>query len=156
MSDKTHYLETLTAELAQALGEAVWAFSMIEKLTYRYMKSLSSEPLDMLMADQSFAARIKLIRHLMDRLKGQEETKAIAVMCLNRAVELAKTRNMLAHNPWSIWVDFDTAAFMTEIQKITDENKTLDLAEVRKFRDAARELASSFEYALTQLRYPGP
>lgn len=153
---ETHYLETLSAELAQALGEAVWAFSMIEKLTYRYMKALSSEPLHLLMADQSFSARIKLIRHLVDRLTGQDEGKAIAVKCLNRAVELSRTRNMLAHNPWSIWVDLDKSEFVTEIQKITDENNTLDLVQVREFRDNARELASSFEYALDALRYPGP
>ncbi len=156
MSEKLHYLETLTAELAQALGEAVWAFSMVEKLTYRYLKALSSEPLHVLMADQPFASRIRLIRHLVDRLKGQEDTKAIATQCLDTAEKLARTRNMLAHNPWSIWVDLDTAEFMTEIQKITDENKTLDLAEVRDFRDAARGLASDFEYALGELRYPGP
>ena len=156
MSEKAHYLEGLSAELAQALGEAVWAFSMIEKLTYRYMKALSSEPLHVLMADQPFATRIRLIRHLVERLPGQEDEKATAARCLNRAIELAKTRNMLAHNPWSIWVDLDTAEFMTEISKITDENKTLDLNEVRGFRDAARELASSLEYALEQLRYVGP
>jgi hypothetical protein len=156
MSEKAHYVEELSAELAQALGEAVWAFSMVEKLTYRYMKALSSESLHVLMADQPFAARIRLIRHLVERLPGQEEEKAIAARCLNRAIELAKTRNMLAHNPWSIWVDLDTAEFMTAISKNTDENKTLDLTEVRAFRDAARELASSFEYSLEQLRYSGP
>lgn len=156
MTEKLHYLETLTAELAQALGESIWAFSMVEKLTYRYLKALSSEPLHVLMADQTFASRIRLIRHLVDRLKGQDDAKAIATRCLDKAEKLAKIRNMLAHNPWSIWVDLDTSEFMMEIQKITDENKTLDLAQVREFRDAARELASSFENALGALRYPGP
>lgn len=63
---------------------------------------------------------------------------------------------MLAHNAWSIWVDLNTAEIMSEIQKITDENKTLGLGEVREFRDAARKLASSFEYASGELRFSSP
>ncbi|MGN6141760.1 MAG: hypothetical protein ACTHNV_22925 [Ralstonia sp.] len=156
MREKPHYLDTLTAELAQALGEAVWAFSMVEKLTYRYLKTLSSEPLHVLMADQPFASRIRLIRHLVDRLKGQDDAKAIAAQCLNEAEKLARIRNVLAHNPWSIWVDLDRSEFMTEIQKVTDENKTLDLVQVREFRDAARRLASDFEFVLGELHYHRP
>lgn len=129
---------------------------MVEKLTYRYLKTLSSEPLHVLMADQPFASRIRLIRHLVDRLKGQDDAKAIAAQCLNEAEKLARIRNVLAHNPWSIWVDLDRSEFMTEIQKVTDENKTLDLVQVREFRDAARRLASDFEFVLGELHYHRP
>src|ERR1700757_4837945 len=40
-TNKIKYLEDLRAELAQALGEAIWAFAMVERLTYGYMKKLS-------------------------------------------------------------------------------------------------------------------
>jgi hypothetical protein len=59
-SKQLHHLEKLRLELCQALGEAVWAFSMIEGLTYSYLRRLSSEPLHLLMGDQGFGARIKL------------------------------------------------------------------------------------------------
>lgn len=159
MTDKeeqAHYLEELRAELSQALGEAIWAFSMVERFTYSYLKNLSSEPLHELMDDQSFGVRIRLIRKLIQRLKGQVEQKAIALRCLEKAEKLARTRNMLAHNPWRIWIDFDESKFKSEIRKVTDETKALDLETVRAFRDDASELAASFEYQLSQLHYPGP
>jgi len=40
-----NYMATLENELCSALGQAIWAFSKIEGLTYEYMKTLSSEPL---------------------------------------------------------------------------------------------------------------
>ena len=156
MTEKIVYLEDMRAELSQALGEAMWAFAMVERLTYQYMKKLSSDALDELMGGQSFSARIRLIRKLVDRLKGQEEQKAVVVKCLKKAEQLADTRNTLAHNPWQIWIDFDESKFKSEIKKVTDEEKTLDLKQVRAFRDDAGELASTFEYQLSELRYPGP
>jgi len=153
VQEKIKYLEDLSAELAQALGEAVWAFSMIERLTYKYMKALSSEPLHTLMADQTFKARTKLIKHLIERLEGQEDAKTRALRYLDKAKKLASKRNVIAHNPWQIWIDLEAQEFRTEIQKFTDDEKNVDLAEVRKFRDEARETASGFEDALANLEY---
>ncbi|WP_228935938.1 hypothetical protein [Paraburkholderia saeva] len=75
---------------------------------------------------------------------------------MERAEKLAKTRNLLAHNPWRIWIDFDESKFKSEIRKVTDETKALDLATVRAFREDAGELAASFIDLLDQLHYPGP
>jgi hypothetical protein len=156
MTEKIKYLEDMRAELSQALGEAMWAFAMVERLTYRYMRALSSEPLDELMADQPFKVRIRLMRRLVNRLQGQDQAKSVVMCCLERAEKLADTRNMLAHNPWQIWIDFEESKFKSEIKKITNEEKTLDLEQVRAFRDNAGELASTLEYQLGLLHYPGP
>jgi hypothetical protein len=154
--NKTHYLEQLNVELAQALGEAIWAFAMVERLTYGYLKKLSSEPLHELMGDQQFRPRVKLVRHLVSRLKGQDADKAVALRYLDRAEELAVTRNLLAHNPWQTWIDFEETTFKSEIKKATDERKTINLDKVRAFRDDAGEVASTLEHMLGELRYPGP
>jgi hypothetical protein len=124
---------------------------MIEGLTYRYMKSLSSEPLDTLMGDQLFKARIKLIKHLVERIKGKDEEKGRALRYIQKAEKLAETRNVIAHNPWQIWIDFERDDFRTEIQKYTKKEKTFDLTAVRKFTEDAREAASGLEYALSAL-----
>ncbi|MFM0062944.1 hypothetical protein [Paraburkholderia aspalathi] len=134
----------------------MWAFAMIERLTYRYMKKLSSDSLDELMGGQSFTARTRLIRKLVDTLKGQDQTKAVVMTCLKTAEKLANTRNTLAHNPWQIWIDFDESKFKSAIKNVTNENAKLDLEQVRAFRDEAGELASTLEYQLAELRYPGP
>ena len=68
-------MDGLNAELAQELGKAIWAFALIERLTYKYLRKLSSEPPDALMGDLNFGARVKLIRHLVVRLEGQAEDR---------------------------------------------------------------------------------
>ncbi|WP_086973122.1 hypothetical protein [Caballeronia glebae] len=156
MTDEPNYLEALRSDLCHALGEAVWAFSMIERLTYRYMKALSSEPLHELMADQGFNARIKLVKRLIDRLQGQDEEKTYALHYVRRAEQLAATRNMVAHNPWQIRVDFQTDEFKSAIRKFEDDRPGLDIAEVRRFAADAQEAASGLEYALGNLRFRGP
>ena len=152
--DKIKYLEDLKAELAQALGEAIWAFAMIEQLTYRYMKKLSSDRLDELMGGQQFKARIELVIKLVERLEGQENDKGVALSYLKKAQRLADRRNLLAHNPWQIWIDLDESKFKSEIKKVTDETKRVDLEMVRAFREDAGEIASTLEYVLGELRYP--
>jgi hypothetical protein len=156
MTDKIKYLEDLNAELAQALGEAIWAFAMVERLTYKYLRKLSNEPLDELMGDQQFRARIKLVRHLVERLTGQDEEKGLALHYIDKAVKLAETRNLLAHNPWQTWIDLEESTFKSEIKKSTNESKTINLERVREFTDEAREAASTLEYLVDNLRYPGP
>lgn len=156
MTAEPHYLDALRNDLCHALGEAVWAFSTIERLTYRYMKALSTEPLHELMADQGFNARIKLIKRLIGRLTGQEKEKEFALGYLKKAESLAATRNMVAHNPWQIWVDFETDDIKGAIRKFDNDEPGLDIAEVRRFAADAQEAASGLEYALGDLRFPSP
>ncbi|MFP3554027.1 hypothetical protein SB861_25460 [Paraburkholderia sp. SIMBA_049] len=155
-TNKIKYLEDMRAELAQALGEAIWAFAMVERLTYGYMKKLSSDRLDELMGGQQFNARIQLMKRLVGRLEGQKEEKERTLRYINKAEQLAGRRNLLAHNPWQIWIDFDESKFKTEIKKVTDETKRLDLNMVREFREEAAEVASMLEHMLGELRYPCP
>ena len=67
---KKHYLETLSEELSLALGEAVWAFAKIEWITYRYLKALSNDQLDVLMNGFAFRSRADTIRNLGLKLKN--------------------------------------------------------------------------------------
>ena len=75
-------LSPLNAELAQALGEVIWAFSMVERLTYRYLKILSQEGLDELLADQALKVRIRVIRQLLGRVQGRDKIVADVERCL--------------------------------------------------------------------------
>jgi hypothetical protein len=151
VEQEKHYLEILGDELSLALGKAVWAFARIEWLTYEYMKKLSSDSLDMLMGDQMFKARIKLVKHLVLRIEGLEVEKIRAVACIDRAEKLADQRNTIVHNPWQIWIDFDREDFVTEIQKYTKREKKLDLTAVRSFTESAQQTASDLQDALGTL-----
>ncbi|WP_345817688.1 hypothetical protein AAGS40_30270 (plasmid) [Paraburkholderia sp. PREW-6R] len=55
---------------AEKFGEATWAFASVERATYRYMKKLSSDTLNGLMADQSIPMRIRVIKQLIARSAG--------------------------------------------------------------------------------------
>ena len=145
------HFEEMHNELSLALGRAVWAFSMIERLTYEYMAALSTEPLDVLMGDQPFKSRIKLIKQLIKRIEGATEEKERALRYIQKAESLADTRNTIAHNPWRIWVDFEQKNFRTEIQKYTRQEKSFDLSAVRQFTEDAQEAASGMEGALCAL-----
>ena len=144
-------VEALADELSLALGRAVWAFSMIERLTYEYMSALSSEPLDVLMGDQPFKSRIKLVTHLIERIEGLAEEKKRALRYVQKAESLAHIRNTIAHNPWRIWIDFERKDFRTEIQKYTRHEKKFDLTAVQQFTEDAQEVAAGLEYVLRTL-----
>ena len=45
-----HFLVQQNKALAEKLVQAIWAFALVERATYRYMKKLSTDALDVLMA----------------------------------------------------------------------------------------------------------
>ncbi|HDR9164788.1 TPA: hypothetical protein QDB28_005223 [Burkholderia vietnamiensis] len=140
-------------ELSMTLGQAIWAFARVERVTYLYMKQLSTDTLDVLMADQSIPTRIRVIKHLINRATGPESIKQQALTCLKRIHALAEKRNLIAHNPWSTYLDLDAGEFVGEIEKVTDASEVISKAELEKFSRDALDLAANFESALSELRY---
>jgi len=149
--EERHYLEVLGDELSLAVGQAVWAFTRIEWLTYEYLKRLSRDELDVLMADQFFRARTKVMRKLILRSEKSQAEKDRAIDWIKQAEQLADQRNIIVHNPWQIWIDFARRDFMTEIQRYAKRDTTLDLAEVRAFTERAQEVASGLKDSLNTL-----
>ena len=149
--EEKHYLEVLGEDLSLAVGQAIWAFARIEWLTYEYLKLLSSDRLDMLMGDQSFRARTKVIRKLILRSENTQAQKDQALDWISQAEKLSEQRNIIVHNPWQIWVDFDRRDFMSEIQRYEKRDKKLDLAQVRTFTERAQEVASGLKDSLNAL-----
>jgi len=155
--DSVHYNGWVSQnrELAQKLGEAIWAFALVERATYRYMKKLSSDTLDVLMADQSIPVRIRVIKQLIGRSHGSESMKQLAYQCVKAISELAEDRNLFAHNPFHTWIDFDAREFVHEIEKVTDPSQVRSLTEMETFTRKSLTLAAEFEEALSHLTYTG-
>lgn len=149
--EERHYLEVLGDELSLAVGQAIWAFTRIEWLTYEYLKRFSRDELDVLMGDQLFRARTKVVRKLILRSEKTQAEKDQAIDWINQAEQLAEQRNTIVHNPWQIWVDFDRRDFMTEIQRYAKRDTKLDLAQVRAFTERAQEIASGLKDSLNAL-----
>ena len=151
INEERHYLEVLGDELALALGQAIWAFARIEWLTYECLRRLSRDELDILVGDLGFSAKIKLVKGLVEKTKASRILKDGIIACLGSADALAKERNIIVHNPWSIWIDLDREEFMTEIQKYSNRDKKINLESVVGFTAKAQEVAASLDAALNAL-----
>lgn len=149
--EEKHYLEVLGDELSLAVGQGIWAFTRIEWLTYEYLRRLSRDELDVLMGDQLFRARTKVVRKLILRSEKAQAVKDQAISWISRAEQLAEQRNTIVHNPWQIWIDFNRRDFMTEIQRYAKRDTKLDLAQVRTFSGRAQEVASGLQDSLNAL-----
>ena len=129
-------LEVLYRDLALALGDAVWAFARIEWFTYECLERLSHEHLEELVGDLNFRPRTSIIRRIIERRELPATKRDRVLAAINAVDDLSSRRNLIVHNPWRIWIDFEAREFMTEIQKYSQPNKKLDLEELRSFAKA--------------------
>jgi hypothetical protein len=91
----------------------------------------------------------RLVRRNTETEK-QDQVETIARL-LNQGTKLAERRNVIVHNPWTIWIDFDAEDFMTEIQKYADKANKIDLNEPREFTKSCGELEKQLKEALRAL-----
>lgn len=144
-------IDELEERLSLALGRAVWAFARIELESYKYLRFLSREPLDEFMANNGLGARLKIVRELIKRIPQKEPEKARALQCWTRAEKLSKTRNLFAHNPWRISIDFQANDFRSEIWTSWAEKGNLDLPKLVMFTEEAAQLAAELQELLGKL-----
>jgi hypothetical protein len=152
-----NYLETLSDELSLALGRAIWTFAKIEALTYEYIKVLSKDNLNDLLGRQAFKSRMELVKKLIERIKNLDTEKAQALSVINKLDSLLKRRNMIAHNPWLIWIDLEQEIFMTEIHDASkpmdkqNAKETLNLEKIKQFTIETQEIVLELKRALAPL-----
>lgn len=149
--DQPHFLETLYKDLALALGDAVWAFARIEWLTYESLGRLSRDRVDELVGDVNFRPRVAILRRIVQRSKSALEKKDRALAAIKTIEGLAERRNIIVHNPWRIWIDLDAEKFMTEIQKYTNPDKTVDLDQLKVFVEDCAKAEVDLREALSAL-----
>jgi hypothetical protein len=152
--DNLKRLTELRTELSLALGEAIWAFSMIEGVTYDFLKRLEYERPPGSKGHLTFKVRVENIVKRTKLIEGQDAEKAIALWYWDKALILADRRNEIAHNPWGIWISFETQEFRTEITSHEARGEKIDLNALRRFRDEAREVAGSLDHVLETLIFP--
>lgn len=146
-----HFLETLHKDLALALGDAVWAFARIEWLIYESLRQLSRDRIDELVGDVNFRPRIAILRRIVQRKESVPERQERALAAIKTAEGLGEKRNIIVHNPWRIWIDLDAEKFMTEIQKYTNPDKTVDLNQLKAFVEDCGKAEVELREALNAL-----
>jgi len=150
-SPKEHYLDTLYKDLALALGDAVWAFAKIEWLTYERLRRLSGVRLDEWVGGINFRPRTAILRSIIEGRDAPTQAKKRALAAIKAAEDLAEQRNIIVHNPWSIWVDLDAGEFMTEIQRYAGRGKSIDLKQLSSFTDSCLKVETEMREALNAL-----
>lgn len=136
-------------ELASELGEAVWAFARIEKISFEYLRQLSTDTLDVLMQGVLLSGRLTVIKHLVDRADfGDPEMQKLAMKSIEKIEKLQGTRNLIVHNPWNIWVDFDAKGFVAEIERVPEAKKTLARDQLEEFTRRCYDVVGDLEEAL--------
>lgn len=133
------------------LGDAVWSFARIEWLTYRCLRSLSRDRLDELVGDLNFHNRTMILRRLVDAKTSTQSKKERAYKAIKAAEDLSNRRNIIVHNPWQIWVDLDSEQLMTQIEKYSLRDKTVDLDGLREFKKQAGEVEAELKEAVNAL-----
>jgi hypothetical protein len=128
-------LDALYRDLALALGDAVWAFARIEWLTYECLERLSHEHLEELVSDLNFRPRTSIVRRIIERREIPAAKKDRVFAAIKAVDDLSVRRNLIVHNPWRIWIDFEAREFMSEIQRYSQPNKKLNLGELKSFAE---------------------
>jgi hypothetical protein len=150
-SETPHFLETLHKDLALALGDAIWAFARIEWQTYERLRIHSRDGLDDLLGDIGFRQRTAILQRLIERGKPDTNKLKRVVSAIAAVEKLSARRNIIAHNPWRIWIDLDAEKFMMNIQKYTQPGKTFDLAELKRFTEDCGTAEAELRDALNAL-----
>lgn len=150
-SNAESYLDELYQELSGLLGEAVWAFSRIEWLTYEFVGHLTDEGVAQLLDGVSFRSRTSMLKKLVNRGEWDRSVKDEAVAALKVVNKLSEDRNVFVHNPWKVYVDFDKREFEGELRKYTDERKAVRKEELRQFIESCKEAQERLENAFKAL-----
>lgn len=151
LDSEPHYLEVLYRDLALALGNAVWAFARIEWLVYEFLGRLSKYHVDELVGEVAFRPRCSILRRLVERRASTPESKDRALRAIQETEKLAERRNIIVHNPWSIWIDLNAREFMTEIQKYSNRSSKVDLNELKRFTQSAAKVERELKESLNGL-----
>lgn len=142
----------LEGKWAAEIGKAFVAFGSIESITIDCIRKLPRDPIATATRSLSFSQRIEL---LVEILESREE----AVMhelasLLKRAKELAKMRNLIAHNP--LFLEFytnDLGDFLFEERIVSTKNERhkISFEELASFASESEALASSIHWVRAKM-----
>lgn len=92
---------------APIVGRMFLAFGDIELTTHRCIKAWAGDMIHKHFASARLSARIELAKELAQSQDASDETKAAFCLAMQRAKNLAKQRNLIAHNPLCLVIPRD-------------------------------------------------
>ena len=118
------------------IGRAILAFGAIEVATVRCLVYLAPRPKLKQLVNLKFGRRVDAVLRLLER--DRNGTTDVLAALLRSAKVLARTRNLVAHNPleMTVYQQGETGEFLLkpEIRRLVGaDNEFLDLAGIEKF-----------------------
>jgi hypothetical protein len=135
-------LTDLKGEWAAAIGKAFVAFGSIEHVTVVCLRELPRDRIQRTTRSFRLGQRISLLVELLEGYDGDLYKELSAK--LQRAKDLAETRNIIAHNP--LVMDFfrrqDGSMFTREVIAHLHQDKHITLEQLQQFASESEALAS--------------
>ena len=142
----TEFLDSLNKDLALAIGNAVWAFARIEWAVTTAL-GRGGYDLDQILAEFPFRQRTTVLKKLIPNMGLTKDVHDNVLSKIIWIEKLSERRNLIAHNPWMIWLDSDAKAIMTEIQHYTQPKRKLDMTQLIEFTEECNRALEEFEAA---------
>ena len=135
-------LVDLDGEWAAAIGRAFVAFGEIEYITVVCLDQLPRDRIQRSTKSFRLGQRIDLLVEIIDDYKGQAYKDLVSKLL--EAKELAKTRNIIAHNPlvFNFYEDRNGELSKREAIAHLHSDKCLDLDDVKRFASESEILVS--------------
>ncbi|MCA1931603.1 hypothetical protein [Rheinheimera sp.] len=139
----------LNDEWALNIGKVFLSFGSLEKFTVDCIsKWLDGQRIVYHLTNAPLAQRINIVIDLAkDKYGDREEVQSFSKN-LNKLLELAKKRNLIAHNPLMMVLYEDS--FKEEICSLKDENKAITLSDLISLVSEVEGLYSELHYDLVQ------
>lgn len=141
----------LKGEWAVAIGKALVAFGSIEHVTVTCLHQIPRDRLQQSTKSFRLAQRIDLLLEILETYQTPPYLRLSDG--LKRAKNLAKTRNLIAHNPlfFEVYERPDGTLFHQEVIAAMHKDRKITLEELQDFAEKSETLASKLYRALTEV-----
>lgn len=144
------------AEWEALVGKAILRFGDIELISIRCLAAIPSDKIAESATKLEFGRRAELLIEILESRSVRSQWESEILSGMKQAKALAKTRNLIAHNPvmLDLYVnDEDTESYAAHaITSARSENHSIDLTELQEFTAKVEELASELWMALLKLQ----
>lgn len=142
---------------ALAIGRFLVAFTGCEYWTFLYVRTFGSDALHDAMANQNLGPRSAVAKALVGDIGLRSETQDRVEAAFKELAELAKHRNLVAHNPpmFHIYAD-DKGQFhiQQELRSIKDPAKEISMRSLAELTARADKLEEEFAMLYGLVRQP--
>jgi len=137
-------------EFAPLVGKAILNFGQIEFATLQAAEILPNETILETASNLQFKARTELLIEILSGRRKKGEAIARLIRLLKRALDLAKTRNIIAHNPLLIEVSYDkgTCNHVPKICRYLNREKKVTKQDLIVFCRDTEALAEELDDAI--------